>query len=259
MKPLLPFLCALLLPAALPAALIYQTGFETGDNAGFVVGSTFSTVDTWALNFANQATIVSSPVAAGSQAAQITATNPDNPSTKRNVQATRLVSATAEAGELVRFQISALASADNVFVATITLGGAGSVGSNILGGVQFSNGNLRYRTVGGDAAGDFVNIGAYASNTFYTFTFDLDVVEGSYSLTINGGAYSNHKITDIAYVNGGNGALANFYLIQNTLGQTLTFDQISISTVAVPEGSTAALLLLPVAGVAARRWLKGSR
>ncbi len=256
MKPLLPFLCALLLPAALPAALIYQTGFETGDSAGFVVGSTFSGVDTWSLNFANQATIVSSPVAAGSQAAQITATNPDAPATKRNVLASRLIDATPGDGEVVRFQISALATSDSVYTATISLGGAGAVGTNVFAGVQFNNGTFRYRTVGD---GVYVNIGAYTANTFYTFTFDLNVVEGSYSLTIDGGAYSNHKIEDIDYVNGGNGALANVFIIQNTLNETLTFDQLSVSTVAVPEGGTAALLLLPVAGIAGRRWLKGCR
>ncbi len=210
------------------------TGFETSDNAGYVVGQTVAGVDGWKAKENADWMVISDDLPyAGEQSLRVGQVAPKVATTYREVD----LDISAGVYPVLDVQI-AVDSTNAPNEGLIYLGSGGNIGTaNAAVQVWFdrNSGNLLYK----DGAST-MTIGAYTAGEYYHVRAEIDMQNYTFDLTVTG-AGIDYSQSDIAFRNNMDSiewVCINSWTNSSVNGGYIYVDNLSI----VPEPGTCALL-----------------
>ncbi len=242
---------ALLLGSAGVAQADYMTGFETSNDAGYVVGQPLDGIDGWVqLQGTNDgATVVGapSPVNSGTQAARFVMTS--NPS-----RAARAFDALSGNTVVLDFSLAfertgnATTSYSYVFFgdsSDLLPGGGVPEAAAVM--VGFRRVNNTDQVVYRDG-GSYVALGAAEANAYYRFVAHVDLAANTYDLTVTG-SNINTTVEDITFRDSNDvDEISGMMVIPYSGEASLYMDDVSVGLIPEPGSmtlvGTGALLLL---------------
>ncbi|MBN1555354.1 MAG: PEP-CTERM sorting domain-containing protein [Phycisphaerae bacterium] len=224
------------------------TGFETTDDPGYVSGNTYIGVDGWVMHtpagpVAGEMVTTNTLVAGGAQAGVIDAAtcavnrafNVFTPITDSLVHCEVSLAMTRDGSEtpMAYFYIGE----DSMYYSY-------NPGKYTAAQVGFSGTDISIRN-----GGSYVSAGTYTFGEYYTFSMDIDMIAGTYDVTITGDGI-NTTLTDMGF----RGTLTDVDAISGVCFlNTVIGTQSYMDDVVIPEPATLVLLGVGGLGFCARK------